>query len=385
MIAYISTGTSNKIYDRYFSQKKITSCQQAQKINHMFITGIARNEKVKAISVLPFDHAARVKAEREISIEENVEFTCIANNPSKLLHGLSNIIKSYKELISICKKDYPRAIICDAIHISSTISALRVAKKTCIPCIAIITDLPEHLYKNKKLLIYRWLMYMLHKYDGYILITEHMNEKINISNKKYTVVEGASEIGLPYSKSKSNKKRICLFSGSLTKNIGFEELTEAFIRLSPLNTELHFYGKGAFGDKLVDICKNHPRIKYFGQVLNSEVVKHQKEATLLINPRLTTLDYAAYSFPIKVLEYLGSGTPVLSTKLEGIPDEYFNYMYTITNESVEGFIAALSKTLVLSDAELTNKGRDAFEFVKLSKNKYAQGQKIIDLINHLGK
>lgn len=385
MIAYISTGTSYHIYDRYFSQNKITSSQQAQKINYMFITGVARNESVKAISILPFDHSVGVRTKREIFIEEGTEFICIPNNPNKLLHGFSNIIHSYSELAKICKIDQPRAIVCDSIHISATIAALRASKKFHIPCIAIVTDLPEYLYKAKRSLQCRWLMHMLRKYDGYILITELMKDKLIIHNKQYSVVEGASEVELIYSRARDRKKRVCLFSGTLTKNIGLEELTEAFIQLSPANTELHFYGKGAFAEELKIVCKYHQNVKYFGQVLNSEVIKRQKEATLLINPRLSDLDYTPYSFPSKLLEYMGSGTPVLSTKLKGIPGEYYDHIFTIIDESVEGFVAALDQTLSLSNKELESKGRAAYEFVKKNKNKYSQGQKIIDLINRLQK
>ena len=38
-----------------------------------------------------------------------------------------------------------------------------------------------------------------------------------------------------------------------------------------------------------------------------------------------------YFFPSKMMDYLASGTPTISTKLKGIPEEYFNYCFTIEN------------------------------------------------------
>ena len=54
-----------------------------------------------------------------------------------------------------------------------------------------------------------------------------------------------------------------------------------------------------------------------------------KEAKLLINLRNPEDKYTKYSFPSKTFEYMVSGTPFFTTKLEGIPSEYYNYLYCI--------------------------------------------------------
>ena len=57
-----------------------------------------------------------------------------------------------------------------------------------------------------------------------------------------------------------------------------------------------------------------------GCVTNDEIVRLQCEATLLVNPRPSDKEFCKYSFPSKTIEYMASGTPVLMTKLPGVPD-----------------------------------------------------------------
>ena len=77
-------------------------------------------------------------------------------------------------------------------------------------------------------------------------------------------------------------------------------------------------------------------------------------ATLLINPRFSNEEYTKYSFPSKNMEYMASGTPILTTKLPGMPKEYYEYIYLFEEESIEGMknkmsmkaIEKISKTAI---------------------------------------
>ena len=71
--------------------------------------------------------------------------------------------------------------------------------------------------------------------------------------------------------------------------------------------------------------KNNEKIKYFGVIDFESILLRQKNTDLLINPRPSIDEYTKYSFPSKIMEYMASGTPVLTTKLSGIPMEYYDY------------------------------------------------------------
>lgn len=76
-------------------------------------------------------------------------------------------------------------------------------------------------------------------------------------------------------------------------------------------------------------------IKYFGIVNNNEVKNLETQAKVLINPRDPLKPITFYTFPSKLLEYIASGTLTISTKLRGIPCEYFNYLIQLDDVKVD--------------------------------------------------
>ena len=105
-------------------------------------------------------------------------------------------------------------------------------------------------------------------------------------------------------------------------------------------------------------------------------MQEERKATLLINPRPTNEEYTKYSFPSKTLEYMASGTPVLMTRLPGMPKDYEEYVYLFDEETVEGFANTLGEVLQ-SKSELQEKGKRAREFILTTRNNRGQALRII--------
>ena len=137
--------------------------------------------------------------------------------------------------------------------------------------------------------------------------------------------------------------------------------------------------------KLEEIIKEHSNIKYLGVVPNSEVVNAELKATLLINPRPTGEDYTKYSFPSKNMEYMASGTPVLTTRLPGMPLDHVEYVYLIEEETAVGIASMLSEILTQSEEELFEKGKEAKRFILEKKNNVSQAKKLLDMLDGIKK
>jgi glycosyltransferase involved in cell wall biosynthesis len=138
------------------------------------------------------------------------------------------------------------------------------------------------------------------------------------------------------------------------------------------------YGVGDFEDELKSICRLWKNVKYFGSLPNDYIVKEQIKSTLLTNPRPTHDEYTKYSFPSKIMEYMASGTPTLTTRLPGIPSEYYEHMYLIEDESTIGITKCLKALLLKDTSELHLKGSRAKQFVLTFKNNLLQAKKIIN-------
>ena len=133
----------------------------------------------------------------------------------------------------------------------------------------------------------------------------------------------------------------------------------------------------------MDICKKYKSVVYHGTVLASKIIKIQKYASLLVNPRPVEDEYTKYSFPSKNMEYMVSGTPVLTTDLPGMPQEYKEYVFIIEDYSIEGIKDKLCEIAGMDKKELMKAGQRAREFVLNKKNNIAQARKIVEMIYSL--
>ena len=80
------------------------------------------------------------------------------------------------------------------------------------------------------------------------------------------------------------------------------------------------------------------------------------------------------------MEYLASGTPVLTSRLNGIPREYDNYLSYIDTVDAMGIAEAIVRFFDGNYETALNRARLGKEFVFSQKNWYSQGKKIISFI-----
>ena len=171
-----------------------------------------------------------------------------------------------------------------------------------------------------------------------------------------------------------------MYAGGLHEKYGLKMLVEGFRKLKRDDIKLVLYGSGPYVDELLQVVKDDVRLEYRGLAPNEEVMREQLKATLLVNPRPTSEEFTQYSFPSKNMEYMSSGTPLLTTKLPGMPKDYNPYVYLFDEESVEGYARTLDKILSLSPEELSDKGVKAKQFVLENKNYVIQAKRILNLI-----
>ena len=175
-------------------------------------------------------------------------------------------------------------------------------------------------------------------------------------------------------------KKVIIYAGSIQRLYGIQNLVEGFVKANIPNAELRIFGSGDYRDELVGVAMEHENINYMGICSNEEVVRQEQRAMLLVNPRPIAPEYTKYSFPSKNMEYMISGTPVLTTKLPGMPKEYYPHVYFIEDETPEGISKVLQEICAKSLEERTQKGIQARQFVLDKKTNVAQAKKIIDFI-----
>lgn len=76
---------------------------------------------------------------------------------------------------------------------------------------------------------------------------------------------------------------------------------------------------------------------------------------------------------------MSTGRPLLTTKLPGMPVEYYPFVYLFETETLEGYKVTLKEVLEKGYDELEKKGRDAQHWVLKNKNNIVQTKRIIEL------
>lgn len=400
-IIYLSACCSKRKIQEIMQSGEMKSLPQAQKYNGLMIEGLKENGlNITAVSAIPTNRtdSKKTKYKREVEKVSGVEFIYLPfiNFPylrQKTLH--KNAKKEIKKLIKLFNNDC--VIICDILNQSISTAALKVGKKYNVPVLGIVTDVPGHGAgaRQKELnFIKRCIsnyaqkknIKNMVKYDAYLFLTEAMNDVVNKYSRPYIVIEGQSDAKMFNRENALCDKtipKVLLYAGSIHKEYGIERLIQAFLNSNVSGWELHIYGNGNYDKELRQIAKENETIKFFGVVSNDEIVDKEIKASLLVNPRPTDADFVKYSFPSKTMEYMASGTPLLTTRLPGMPKEYDDYVYLFDGESVEDMSDKLCEVLNFSIEEMHEKGSLAKKFILEEKNNVIQANKLIKFIKSL--
>lgn len=239
------------------------------------------------------------------------------------------------------------------------------------------------LIKRKILPIYIKLVTQTEiSYDGYVFFSKYMNETVNLKKKPYCVMEGIfNSNNINYTELK--KEKAVMYAGSLFEQYGIKLFLDAFKLINDPELQLWIFGGGEMVETIEALAKEDSRIKYMGFKSREEVFNYEKRATLLINTRFSSDVYTKMSFPSKTFEYMASGTPYLTTKIEGIPDEYYNYLYTVENETSEGVKESIEFIMKKSNNELKEFGLSARNFVINNKNAVIQTKIVSDFLKEI--
>lgn len=401
-ILYISTLCSPKVMEYIFTTSVAKPGQSAQKFHRLLVEGFAMHREscsVETLSTIPVtsaSHKRRIwRLPSEIVGNKIIKYNYAPMINLPLVKNLLVFIYAFFKVVlwSMWGGRKDRVVVCDLLNLTITTAALLACKLTRTVAVAIVTDLPELMIassRQKRTLNYKLYTTLtsklMSKYNGYILLTEQMNEVVNSHSKPYMIMEGLVDANMVTMANVLENKaleRVLIYAGGVYEKYGVKKLIEAFMRLEGDDLRLHIYGPGEMVKDMPDYMEQDKRIVYLGVVENKVVVQKQLEATLLINPRASSEELAKYSFPSKNTEYLVSGTPLLTTPLPGMPEEYCQFVYMFDDESVFGMAKTLKKLLAKPRDQLHEFGRLAKEFVLTHKSNGMQAERVLSLFEKI--
>jgi glycosyltransferase involved in cell wall biosynthesis len=348
---------------------------------------------VETLSVIPITSSINKKRFWNLKPEylNNVKYGYVLSINFPVIRNVIVFFHAFFKIL-FWKLDFDNAnkiVICDILKRSIVAGAFFGCKIRRIKIIGIVTDIPGiSIHKvNFKIMMAIYLARLfLPRFDGYILITIQMNSIVNPKLKPYIVMECLVDKDMAKITNQvetKDQEKIILYAGGLYEQYGIKTLIEAFKKLDNKNIKLDIYGTGPMGKEMPIYMDQDSRIRYYGVVSNEIVVEKQLKATLLVNPRRSTQEYTKYSFPIKNIEYMASGTPTVTTHLPGMPDEYIPFVYIFNDETSEGIYYTLKELLSKNSSELHSFGSKAKDFILAHKNNFEQGRRITIFIDHV--
>ena len=389
--------------NEYINQLNILSNGKIQNAPNVFqwgiVEGLYKNNIDFNVVSLPFLPAYPLNYKKVKTLNGDITFNgekigdmlSYCNLLGYKTHSMQTVLYKY-----LCKwvnknKDKKELIILTYTPYVPFVNAVKKIKKTNpnVKLVSIVTDLVDDMmnFASNRTPLKRIQSLMeikktkkLYKYiDAFVLLSKHMEDKIPEAKGRNVIVEGICATK-EYTQSEKSEERIILYAGTLQEFSGVQDLVNAFSKTSNHNYRLIICGKGILSTMITEAAEKDPRIIYKGMLPREEVLFLQQQSTVLINPRKPNGGITKYSFPSKTVEYLSSGTPMIGYKLEGIPEEYFNYYYTIDSLSEEDLVHTLDAVLSLPQDELDKKAHSAYKFIMENKTAEKQVKKIIDFI-----
>ncbi len=356
-IIYLTTAIETDDYKEFSKLWKTSLNPSNQNFHNKMIRALALTNQVDVISIRPFSTRfcnAKVLPE-ETKVEGNIIWHYIKVKGNKFTRPF--VIR--QEVAKAMKK----IDITDSILVTDTINpniiknANLIVKKYDIPAVGVLTDSPSNISNTPR----SYTLYLLNQgknLDGYIALTEGLNDLFNENDKPNIILEGIVE-DLETKPVPNKYGKYFFFGGALLERYGVYNLIEAFNQLKADDINLLICGHHGDDRRIKEAIKENPRIFYLKTLPVKEVLQYEASAFANINPRPYSQDLDRFSIPSKTIEYYTSGQPTISadsTKL----NKYFNGCTIWCGYAkVEELLAAMNKVIKMDEAKRIEMGQKA--------------------------
>ena len=177
-----------------------------------------------------------------------------------------------------------------------------------------------------------------------------------------------------------SKKKIILYTGQLVESYGVRLLLGAASCL-PKDYEIWIAGTGEMSVEVERVASENAQLSYLGMLSAEGLATAYNQATLLINPRLLDAEFVKFSFPSKLLEYLMSGVPVLTSRLPSIQEDLIPYFSFIDDLSVSGVANAIQAACSTNYAHSLHVALLARSYVSESRSPLSQVKRLLSIMD----
>lgn len=281
-----------------------------QNFHNKVIRAINTIDNISIVSIVPsYEHLVY-----EGNFEAKSPLDFLYFEPSK--SRIHRLFSSPKEIANrVCADFDPKMtpnsiIVYDSLNITLAKASSLISHHLGIPRVAVLTDNPRNITDASG--FYAHEVFKYSKYaDGYFALSNGLIDLFNPRQINSLVTEGVAEV-IPNSIPLYNHPYI-YFGGALYQRYGIGNLIAAYNAERP-NYDLLIAGHGPAEAQIKIEAKINSRIVYLGQISKQENYNYESHSSLNINPRPYNENLDRNSIPSKMIEFLSTNVPVLSTK-----------------------------------------------------------------------
>lgn len=323
--------------------------------------------------------------------EKSIEITdCLRSERVPFLNlplfkQINQICANYRIVKRLVKKNRNTILLTFNMYPQIGLPAAWIKKKYGNRIVTLLADLPiDDNYVRSG--ISKWIYQFFNTIT--IRLLKQVDDAIALNRKAWEIytpqarcliMEGGYDEKEYYIEKKEAKTRKnIVYGGSLNEYSGVRELVESMEYVEDMDIELDIYGDGYLREFVRSRCNN--RVHYYGTIPNDEMVRVQQKAWALINPRTVEDPIAKVTFPSKIFEFMASGTPVISTRLNGFLPEYDGLLIYVESNEPQKMAKCIMEMASRPYTEMLEMAKRARKFIIENKNWNIQAKKIVNFI-----
>lgn len=322
---------------------------------------------VYPLAPFPLDKNLVVKYKR-IGLGNGIKSQRVSFINVPIIKQITQMISVYQASSKIVKNKEHTIVVAFNMYPQVGVPAILLKRKYNCRIIPFLADLPiDDNYQRKGIsrivhnIFYHITKKSILDVKEVVVLNKHARD-IFAPKSRYLVIDGGYDPtlypelqGNSFSKEDDGIKHL-VYTGSLAEYSGIMNLISAMKMVKNKNIVLDIYGSGNLQKYMESL--NMQNVKYHGMADNKKIISIQRNSWLLVNPRPVEDEIAKVTFPSKIFEYMLSGTPVLTTRLNGFSDEYKDKIFFAEDNRPEtlafwiNYIDTLSKEYLVQIADM---------------------------------
>jgi glycosyltransferase involved in cell wall biosynthesis len=277
----------------------------------------------------------------------------------------------------------PDAVLCYNPVPGFASAGLAVARRLRVPFIVIVADFAMPLaMSGLRAAQARWGLRILRVSNGMIVLSGHTVGDIGF-NGPWTKVDGGVTDDWDDLPPVAPSAKTIVYAGTPAEVSGTRLILAAFRLLPDEDARLVMSGRGGLEEEVRAAATADPRIRSVGFLDRPELQRLLREATVLVNPRESRFSENRYNFPAKLLDYLASGRPAITTLAGDLDPEYLRVTVPLVEETPEALAALIHELLEKPEKELAAIGAAGREFVLTTRRWEDLAMRVADFVESI--